>query len=122
MKEIDNFRICFSKILEERFNLNKEQINKYFILKDKQEKFDNKKLIGCIVGLGELVSASIIGFNVQENNPDLVIPIVIFGGIGVLTAKISATRKNPYYFKEYREIDYLYNYEKSKYKKRYKDC
>ena len=50
MKKIDNFKIYFSSVLEEKLNLNKEQINQYLVLKQKQENFDNKKLIGCIIG------------------------------------------------------------------------
>lgn len=118
MKKIDNFKIYFSSVLEEKLNLNKEQINQYLVLKQKQENFDNKKLIGCIIGLGEMFSATLIGIIDNGNNPDLAIWAIILGGIGGVTAKISATRKNPYYFKEYGEIDCLYSYEKSQYKKK----
>jgi mannitol-1-phosphate/altronate dehydrogenase len=118
MKKIDNFKIYFAGILEEKFKLNKEQMDKYLEIKRKQENFDNKKLIGSVIGLGELVVASLIGAIDQGHNPNVAIAIIILGSVGALTAKISSQIENPYYLKEYQEIDCLYSYEKAKYKKK----
>lgn len=118
MKKMDNFKIYFSGVLKDKFHLNKDQIKKYFEIKEKQESFDNKKLIGSMVGLGELIGASLIGIVDSGNNSNFAIPIIILSGVGVLTTKISVTRRNPYYLKEYKEIDYLYSCEKSQYKKK----
>jgi len=118
MKKIKNFNIYFSEVLTDKFKLNKEQIDKYFEIKRKQENFDTKKLIGSMIGLGELLGASLIGFIDGGNNPNLVISMVILGSIGTLTAKISSQIDNPYYLKEYMEIDNLYNCEKLQYKKK----
>lgn len=118
MKKIDNFNLYFTFILKDKFKLNKEQIDKYFEIKRKQERFDNKKLIGSIIGLSELVGASLIGVINEGNNPNAAIAIIILGSVGALTAKMSSQSKNPYYLKEYTEIDRIYSYEKTKYKKK----
>ena len=116
MKKCDNFKIYFSSILSEKLKLNKEEIDKYFELKKRHESFEKKKFIGTIIGLSELVSSALVGVVYDENHSMLIIPVIILGGVGFLTTKISVTRKNPYCLKEYKEIDFLYGYEKAKYK------
>ena len=115
MKKTDGFRVYFSNFLENNYSLNKEQINGYLEIKEKQERFDNRKLIGSLVGVGELISAAIM--SIIDGNNNLSIPIVILGSVGFLTAKISVTRNNPYYLKEYKEIDKIYYIKKLSYKK-----
>ena len=117
MKNIDNFKIYFSNILSDDYYFTKKGINDYWENKVKEENFDNKKLIGTIVGLSELVSASSLAIVSQATNINLAVPIILIGGVGGLTTKIAITRENPYSLMKYREIDKVYKSEKIKYKK-----
>ena len=116
MSKINNFKVYFSEILKDKYSMSKESIDKYWDNKENQIKFDNKKLVGSIVGVSELISTSVICIFDKGNNPKIVIPIVILGGIGLLTCKISTSIKNPYYLKEYKQIDEEYEQEKKCYK------
>lgn len=116
MSKINNFKVYFSEILKDKYSMSKESIDKYWDNKEKQIKFDNKKLVGSIVGVSELISTSVICIFDKGDSPKIVIPIVILGGIGVLTCKISTNLKNPYYLKEYKKIDEEYEQKKKCYK------
>lgn len=113
MSKVNNFKVHFSNILLNKYHFTKEGIDGYWIVKEKQEKFDNRKLIGTSVGLLELIMSS--SLCVLEG--DCIVPIIVLGSIGALTAKISVSIKNPYYLEEYIKIDKVYKNEKIKYKK-----
>ncbi|MBQ7136632.1 MAG: hypothetical protein IJO43_01490 [Bacilli bacterium] len=117
MKDANNFKIYFTEILKNKYSMNKESIEGYWSNKEKEEKFDNKKLIGTIVGVGELVGAATLSGVIHLTDVNLSALVILFGGAGVLTTKIYASINNPYRLKEYRAIDQDYNNEKTKYKK-----
>lgn len=118
MKNIDNFKPYFSNILLKKYCFTKMDINEYWENKNKEESFDNKKLIGACIGVSELILSSTLCVIEKINNLDCIIPIIIIGGIGILTTKISLSRDNPYQLSKYKEIDKEYQIEKIKYKKR----
>jgi len=116
MKNIDNFKLYFTNILENKYSMNKEKIEGYWINKEKEENFDNKKLIWTVVGVGELVGATALSISIQITNINLSALVILFGGVGILTTKISTSTKNPYRLKKYETIDRDYECEKIKYK------
>lgn len=115
MKKINNFKVYFSNILCNKYHMSKEGIEGYWNNKEKQQSFENKKLMGTLIGLSELIGASTL--SIVDRSTKLLIPIAILGTVGVLTTKISVTRKNPYDLKEYIDIEKDYNIEKANYKK-----
>lgn len=116
MKKIDNFKVYFSNILEYKYHLNKKQIDLYWENKDKEINFQNKKLIGSIVGLVELIGAGTCGYISNEKDINLAIPIILLGSTGFLTAKISSIIKNPYTNKN-KVLEKDYYIEKEKFNK-----
>jgi len=117
LKNINNFKIYFSNILNDKYKFTPAGIKDYWENKNKEEKFDKRKLIGTIVGLGELVTAASLSIVSRSTNVNLAVPIILIGGVGALTTKIAVTRENPYSLINYREIDKVYEVEKTKYKK-----
>lgn len=117
MSKINNFKMYFTEVLKDKYLMNKDSIDNYWDYKEKQIKFDNRKLMWSIIGVGELISMSVICIVDNGNNSKVLIPVILLGGIGTLTCKISTKVKNPYYYNKYRLIDDDYNKERVKYKK-----
>jgi len=117
MAKNNNFKIYFSLILMNKYSMNKSSIDGYWVNKEKEERFENKKAIGAIVGVSELIGAASLSGVAQITNVNLSGLIILIGGIGALTTKISVTIKNPYHLKKYQTIDKEYHNEKVKYKK-----
>lgn len=114
MAKTSNFKANFSKILEDKYGLTQEGIDGYWANKAKEEKYDNKKFMGAIVGIGEMTGATLFCVWDSYNGSDCLIPVVIATGVGVLTAAISLLKKNPYSLEIYEEIDADYVEEQSK--------
>lgn len=118
MNKINNFQVNFSKILSDKYHFTEKGINRYWENKEKEESFDKKKFIGMMVGLGELVTSVALCNFYPFNEEPYIIPVLILGGVGVLTVKISVVKKNPYSLKEYHRVDKEYKEQKGKYKRR----
>ena len=116
MNRISNFKVNFSKILSDKYHFTEEGINKYWENKEKEESFERKQFIGMMVGLGELVTSASLCYFYPFNEEYYIIPVLILGGVGALTAKVSVVKKNPYTLKEYYRMDKNYKEQKEKYK------
>ena len=108
-----------SKIAKEKYHLSERGIEGYWDNKVKEESYQNKKNAITYLGAGGMVGTAIFScYDAIAAGFDCLVPILIAGGVSILTTSISLAKKNPYTKAKYEEIDEVYEEEKAKLKRR----
>lgn len=119
MKKVNNLKVNFSKILADHYDFKKEDIERFWENKEKEEKWENKRIMVSCASLGAL-SGSVIfaAFDGLTAGMDCSIAIAIATTISALSTGITVVKKNPYSDNYIRAIEEEYKTEKEKSKKK----
>lgn len=116
MEKISNFKAHFSKILKDKYSLNREDIKEYWANKEQEENYDNKRHLITSASVGGVTSSLCFAIWDVCNGADCVLPIIVATGVSALVGVVSLVKINPYEKEEYEEIDEDYVEEKEKFK------
>ncbi len=108
-----------SKIAMEEYKMSQTSLEGYWANKVKEERYQNRKSAVTWLGTGGIIGT--LGFTCYDAivaGVDCLVPILIAGGVSVLTAGISLVKKNPYTKAKYEKIDEVYEEEKAKLKRK----
>lgn len=115
MGKTSNFKVQFTEnILKDKYHMTQKGIDGFWKNKTYEREFNNKKGLAIAVGIGEAMGTAVFAHWDAVTSGDCTVPIVVFGGIAVLTTAIAVLKKNPYTKEEYAEIDEDYEKEKAK--------
>ncbi len=120
MSKINNFKADFSRILEEDYQLTREEIGDFWEDKKQERKYNNTKYLIASIGAGGLAGTAAFTCVDASNGLDCIVPIAIGFGISALVTGVSLVKGNPYKELYSDELNDEYKKEKKGYEKRIK--
>ena len=119
MKKVNNLKVNFSKILKDHYSFKKDDIERFWENKEKEEKWENKRIMVSCASLGALSGSAIFAaVDGIAAGMDCSVAIAIAATVSALATGVSLIKKNPYSDNYIRAIEEEYKTEKEKSKKK----